>query len=360
MGFGAQRTRLGRIALTLLLVAARSTSHAGEGDLRRHIPEGLVLFPNIAARATFDGDSDTDLTPAIDLFYSHDFNRLRVLGELFLNRREQELERLQIGWLINTDLTVWGGRFHTPLGYWNTAYHHGTHLQTTVTRPGIVEFEDRGGAIPLHLAGGLLQGRKSIGTAEIAYELAIGAGPEMSDDGLEPFDVLEPSQNDHGFSYAANLSIKPLTNQDRQAGAFFGRFELPSRASSVREADLLVAGAWGLWQHDSLRALAAGFYIHDRIDRATATSSASFASGYLQGEWQLDRAWTFYGRIEQSSGTSGDAYLALFPNLAKRTYLGGVRLNLNSRHSLRIEFADRDRFASDFKEVLFQWTAALP
>ena len=36
-----------------------------------------------------------------------------------------DLERLQLGYLVNDDLTVWVGRFHTPYGFWNTGFHHG-------------------------------------------------------------------------------------------------------------------------------------------------------------------------------------------------------------------------------------------
>jgi hypothetical protein len=30
----------------------------------------------------------------------------------------------------------WAGRFHSPYGYWNTAFHHGAQLQTSLLRPG--------------------------------------------------------------------------------------------------------------------------------------------------------------------------------------------------------------------------------
>lgn len=356
-----QRIQRGSILVAAVLVmVVQSTALADDSRVAKPIPEGLIVFPNLTAKTSFDGNHDTDLTPALDVFCSHDFDRLRLLGEVFLNRREQELERIQIGWLLSSNNTGWAGRLHTPLGHWNTRYHHGTYLQTTISRPGVLEFEDRGGVLPLHLAGAMLQGRRSVGSADLTYEMAIGAGPEMTDGGLEPFDVLKPSQHDHGFSYAVNLALKPLDARASQVGTFFGRFELPSKIAALRDADLLVAGTWGLWQHQSLQILAAGFYVHDQVREAGARHSASFVSGYLQAQWQLDTTWSLYGRIEESGGASGDPYLALFPHFTQQVYLGGVRLNLSSRHSLRIEFADRNRLANDFKEVVFQWTAGLP
>ena len=32
-------------------------------------------------------------------------------------------------------LKVSFGRYHTPINYWNTAFHHGQWLQTTISRP---------------------------------------------------------------------------------------------------------------------------------------------------------------------------------------------------------------------------------
>jgi len=38
-----------------------------------------------------------------------------------------------------------GRRYHTAIGYYNTAYHHSTWFQTTTGRPFLFEFEDKGG-----------------------------------------------------------------------------------------------------------------------------------------------------------------------------------------------------------------------
>ena len=46
------------------------------------------------------------------------------------------------------------GRFHTDIGYWNTAFHHGLWLQIPVERPHVLRFEDDGGLVPVHWVGG--------------------------------------------------------------------------------------------------------------------------------------------------------------------------------------------------------------
>ncbi|MFQ5479086.1 MAG: hypothetical protein ACE5E4_10765 [Candidatus Binatia bacterium] len=73
--------------------------------------------------------------------------RIRVLVEFFLDEAERELERAQVG-IAFGPTAAWIGRFHNPLGYWNTTYHHGTFLQPTIARPDIIQFEGDGECYP--------------------------------------------------------------------------------------------------------------------------------------------------------------------------------------------------------------------
>jgi len=61
-----------------------------------------------------------------------------------------DLERLQRRYTFGEAGHRLGRPLHTPLGYWNTAFHHGQQLQTSVLRPQMIDFEDHGGVIPAH------------------------------------------------------------------------------------------------------------------------------------------------------------------------------------------------------------------
>src|ERR1051325_821814 len=65
-----------------------------------------------------------------------------------------EVERAIIRFDQSDELKVSFGRYHTPINWWNTAFHHGQWLRTTVDRPEMVRFG--GQFIPVHLVGGLL------------------------------------------------------------------------------------------------------------------------------------------------------------------------------------------------------------
>jgi hypothetical protein len=51
-----------------------------------------------------------------------------------------EVERLIIRYDFNDYFKVSFGRYHTPINYWNTAFHHGQWLQTTASRPETTQF----------------------------------------------------------------------------------------------------------------------------------------------------------------------------------------------------------------------------
>ncbi len=90
-----------------------------------------------------------------------------------------DLERLQIGYTFSDTATLWGGRFHTPYGYWNTAFHHGAQMQTSVLRPRFLAFEDQGGILPAHMVGLWSTGKAKAGTGKFTYDLFAGNGPKI-------------------------------------------------------------------------------------------------------------------------------------------------------------------------------------
>src|ERR1700756_2426141 len=69
-----------------------------------------------------------------------------------------DLERLLLQYSHNDYFNLAVGRYHTAIGYYNTAYHHSTWFQTTEERPFVFEFEDRGGVLPIHNVGASASG----------------------------------------------------------------------------------------------------------------------------------------------------------------------------------------------------------
>src|SRR5256885_10266588 len=114
--------------------------------------------------------------------------RVNFLGELSFTPRADagtgspaatgfnaEVERAIIRFDQSDRLKVSFGRYHTPINWWNTAFHHGAWLQTTISRPEMVQFGGR--FIPVHFVGALAEGVFPSGGWNINYQAGIGNGP---------------------------------------------------------------------------------------------------------------------------------------------------------------------------------------
>ncbi len=99
-----------------------------------------------------------------DLFLSSKLsNHVSFVGEIVMgpdntNVFGLDIERYQLTYKANRYFSVSAGRFHTSIGYYNTAYHHGNWFSTAEGRPIMYLFEDSGGILPVHMVGLTLSG----------------------------------------------------------------------------------------------------------------------------------------------------------------------------------------------------------
>src|SRR5205085_1400668 len=193
---------------------APPAAEAAEHEHERRMPAGAAAQPPTPLRAFLDvgagfsghggsnkgftlGALDFYLTPqlttnirsVIELVFEHDKN-----GEL-----AADLERIQVGYTWSDAATVWLGRFHTPLGYWNTAFHHGQQLQTSVLRPQMIDFEDHGGILPVPTVGVLGTGGSRTANGRLRYDVYVGNAPSIKGRLLDP--------NNAGTSHAGYSTV---------------------------------------------------------------------------------------------------------------------------------------------------------
>lgn len=145
-------------------------------------------YPSLQIRGFGDVDfSATDLKGTnsgfnlgqLDLHLASPLSqKISYFGEITLNAHPTdytiEVERSFIRYDYNDYFKLSFGRFHTPLGYWNTAFHHGAWLQTTIDRPFIVKV---GGTFtPVHFVGFLAEGNIPSGGLGLSYNVGVGNG----------------------------------------------------------------------------------------------------------------------------------------------------------------------------------------
>lgn len=133
--------------------------------------------PELHFRGFFDFDFDTGSVaqnlqyplgvPATSSFRTGEFDlfvtsqlseSLSFLSEMVFstdptNNFEVDLERYELTYRPIKYFEISAGRYHTSIGYYNTAYHHGTWFSTATGRPFMDYFEDSGGVLPVHEVG---------------------------------------------------------------------------------------------------------------------------------------------------------------------------------------------------------------
>jgi hypothetical protein len=292
-----------------------------------------------------------------DLFYSGDHGRLRLLGELQLERDGYDMERLQAGWRIDANTSLWFGRFHNPIGYWNLEHHHGHFMETSAERPRILEFEDEGGPLPIHLTGFLLQGLHPLGTASLQYDIGIASGPRLKDGELDPVDVVRAPRRNK-LATVARASYRPDATSDDQFGAFVAHTRIPS-ADEPLEIDQTLFGAYFSRDLGPVRFFGEAFRVRHRLARGEGRVWPSYWAGYLQAEYKLVPAqWTLFARHEALSSRMTTEYADLFPDLPKRRELAGVRWDYMDNQALKLEWVhDTLIGGSTFNGIEVQWSA---
>jgi len=296
------------------------------------------------------------------VLYSWDGDRFRFFAEAHGgDEGAAELARFQLGWRFVPQTTAWIGRFHNPQGYWNTQYHHGAYLQTSISRPGIEQFDDDGGVLPSHFIGAQLDGTRPLGQdGSLRYELGMGVSGQLDEEGLESPLLIGP-QRSADPTASLRLTYSPQEGGLDSFGLFVGQNRLTAEDLGFEQVRQTVAGVSANRVVDSLRLIGAVFFLRNEIqDGAMAGARGDFMSGYLQAEYQFNALWTPYVRAEASHGTNNDPYLALFPRFVQGRGLAGLRRDIGQKHALKIEAGRAHVESGRYNEVSVQWSMVFP
>jgi hypothetical protein len=131
-----------------------------------------LIFPlGVPTRSTFQA-GELALMTSSKLSDKLNFMSEIVIGSDPTNEFGVDVERYMLTYHQNKYFEASAGRFHTAIGYYSTAFHHGTWFQTATGRPFMYFFEDSGGLLPVHTVGatatGLVPGTDRLGLHWIA------------------------------------------------------------------------------------------------------------------------------------------------------------------------------------------------
>src|SRR5262245_28544008 len=152
-----------------------------------------------------------------------------------------EVERAIIRFDQSDELKVSFGRYHTPINWWNTAFHHGQWLQTTIARPEMTQFGGR--FIPVHFIGALVEGAVPAGGWNLNYKAGVGNGRNsvISRGG-------DAGDTNGNRAWLVNVFAKPDRAYGLQVGgAVYGDKVL---LATTRQFDEQIVSAHAVWQKE--------------------------------------------------------------------------------------------------------------
>jgi hypothetical protein len=193
-------------------------------------------FADVNFRASNQkGTTNSFALGQLDLFLTSRLSeKFSVLGELIMeagpdNTFSFEIHRLLLRYTPNDYFNFSAGRYHTAIGFYNTAYHHGSWFQTAANRPFIFAFESKGGILPLHNVGVSVTGRIPSAPFGLRYVAELGNGRASR----SPIDRSVQTAIDENNGKAVNLGIfaRPISIPGLQTGFSIYRDNLTPNGS---------------------------------------------------------------------------------------------------------------------------------
>jgi hypothetical protein len=293
------------------------------------------------------GDHNSFALGQFNLFITNRLsNKLSVLGEVIIeadttNAVGVDLERLLFQYSANDYFNLSVGRYHTGIGFYNTAFHHSTWLQTTVDRPFLFAFEDSGGVLPIHNVGLSATGRVPSGELGLHYIAEVGNGRTSR----SPLDVTVQNKVDENNGKSVNLGLyaRPGGVPGFQAG--FSVYRDSLHPLSLPKIGQTIFSGHAVYQRAGLELLNEAVVMRHNVDGGKVFHIPAFYS-QLSKQFGKVRPYFRYEYINVPRGEPmfGDIGLLHGP-------IGGVRYDFSDFAAYKVEyFRDFTRF-SDWNGV---------
>ncbi len=274
----------------------------------------------------------------VDLFATSQLSdKFSVLSELVFHFNANEsgkvsIERLQLQYAAGDWLNLGLGRIHTPFGYWNETFHHGTWFQTTAQRPEMLRFHDGGSVLPTHSVGLYASGRLSFPEVTVSYDVGVANGRGATYTQTQNLQDANDSKAVFGV-----LSFEPDCLPGLTVG---GNFYLdwipadPTVPARAGEIDETILGWHMIYLRNNIELLSELDYIRheDSVSGMTFETWGCYLQlAYTMGDWKP------YYRFDWLDVGAGDPYYGpLIMDLTRNTF--GVRWDLSTWVALKLEY----------------------
>jgi len=327
------RRWIGAVGVTALLCAAPVGLQAATPDVRFL---GFYDFNYFATDAKKDGaTSGFQQGQFVAHAISSLSERTSFFGEVSLSPGPSfkiAVERAILKFEFNDYAKLSFGRYHTPINWWNDAFHHGLWLQTSIRRPEMTQFG--GKFIPVHFVGALAQGGVNTGPVTLNYEAGLGNGRgDPISGGGDAGDVT----NNRAMLLHVYARPHQLYQLSVGGSVYRDRITLPA----MPEYGEWIAAAHVAYTKETPEILAEIAWVnHKEVGGTMSTGSLAY---YAQAAYRLPGCKGIlkpYARFEEMNIDDEDMPFSAVPDL--RRYTAGVRADVSTFVALKVEYR-RDR-----------------
>ena len=253
-----------------------------------------------------------------------------VFGAGTTNEFSVDLERYQLTYRLNDYFSISGGRFHTAIGYYNTAYHHGNWFSTAEGRPIMYLFEDSGGLLPIHTMGITMTGPiPQAGKLGLHWVAEIGNGRASNPAAVEPVQNFYTDRNYKAFNFAAY--IKPEWLQGLQIGGSYYHDRLSPPGFAHVDQD--IPSAYAVYFTSNWEFMNEAVLLSNHVEGTNLTYRSPMAYTQVARKFGIYRP---YFRYQYVNDRPGDPL-----NIIQGLYYGpsvGVRVDYSDYAAFKLQY----------------------
>lgn len=261
-----------------------------------------------------------------------------VFGEFSATGKDTEysfeVERMIVKYDFSDTYKLSAGRYHTPIGYWNSAFHHGAWLQTTTSRPEMVKFGSK--LVPIHFVGVLLEGNIPASNLGLSYKVGYGNGRHGN---IARAGDAGDINGDKAWMLQLNSRPKNVFGLDLGLGFYSDEVDL-EMDPDVEESTF---SAYAAWTKESPEIILE--YLHSEHESVLDSSdSGDVNAWYAQFAYRLKgrhEQWKPYVRFENQDIDDTDPLLGS-EGLDQEASILGVRWDFNPYGALKAEYRNEE------------------
>ena len=237
------------------------------------------------------------------------------------------MERAIIRYDFNDPVKISAGRYHTPISYWNTEFHHGLWLQASVARPEAIRFGSR--YVPVHFVGAMVEG--NLNSVPLHYSAGFGNGR-----GLNIAGAGDGGDVNANRAFVASASLRPRSLLGLRVGGGVYVDRISDAGGEL--ADEVITSGHVVWDRGNVKASAEFIHVaHEEIGTGESTGSPSY---YVHFAYRLPddlRLFTPYARYEQMDVDANDVVFS-GSVVDYEALVAGVRYDFDVLAALKAEY----------------------